>query len=188
MRRNAVLPPSARHLRAPAVIGSIALSFSLVPADGAAADDRRSSDSSPMKVTAHPALRAADSQVEVVGQPASSSAVRTYTVARGDTVSAIAAAHGVRTADVLAGNGLAWSSVIHPGDVLRMGPKAEKAKAAPAPTAETAASTYTVRRGDTLWAIARRNNISVDRLKSANGIRSSHVRAGQVLKIPAAGR
>lgn len=50
------------------------------------------------------------------------------------------------------------------------------------------ARTYRVRRGDTLWAIARRNNVSVARLKSANGIRSSTVQPGQVLKIPRAAR
>lgn len=48
--------------------------------------------------------------------------------------------------------------------------------------------TYRVRRGDSLWTIARRNNVSVARLKSANGIRSSTVQPGQVLKIPRAGR
>lgn len=54
--------------------------------------------------------------------------------------------------------------------------------------ASSSARTYRVRRGDSLWAIARRNNVSVARLKSANGIRSSTVRPGQVLKIPRTGR
>ena len=39
---------------------------------------------------------------------------------RGDTVSAIAARFGLRTADVLALNGLGWSSIIYPGQVLRL--------------------------------------------------------------------
>lgn len=186
MRRNDVLPASARHLRAPAVIGSIALSLSLVPADtdAVAAADRRPSDSAPVKVTLHPAVGTTDARTKIVGRPASQTATRTYTVARGDAVSAIAAAHGVRTADVLAWNGLGWSSVIHPGDVLRLGPRVARADAAPAP-ADTAASTYTVRRGDTLWSIAARHDLSVGALTRANDLTSTTIRPGQKLRVTA---
>lgn len=48
-------------------------------------------------------------------------------------------------------------------------------------------NTYKVRRGDSLWAIARRHNTTVDRLRTANGIRSSTLQPGQVLQIPAGG-
>jgi hypothetical protein len=48
------------------------------------------------------------------------------------------------------------------------------------------AKTYRVRGGDSLWEIARRHRTSVDRLKRANGIRSSRLKPGQVLEIPAA--
>ena len=44
---------------------------------------------------------------------------------------------------------------------------------------------YRVGRGDTLWRIAQRNGVSVSSIKHANGIRSSHLRMGQVLSIPA---
>lgn len=50
--------------------------------------------------------------------------------------------------------------------------------------AVTAFSRYTVRRGDTLWHIARRHGTSIDRIKAANAIRSSRIRPGQVLEIP----
>lgn len=51
--------------------------------------------------------------------------------------------------------------------------------------AAKAASRYVVRRGDTLWRIARHHGTSVDRIKAANAIRSSRIRPGQVLEIPA---
>jgi nucleoid-associated protein YgaU len=48
------------------------------------------------------------------------------------------------------------------------------------------ATTYKVRRGDSLWTIARRNNTTVDRLREANDLNGSRILAGQVLRIPAA--
>ncbi|HEX7051106.1 MAG TPA: DUF5715 family protein [Longimicrobiales bacterium] len=49
------------------------------------------------------------------------------------------------------------------------------------------ASVYLVRRGDSLWTIARHFGVTVGALKRANGLRSSRVLAGQVLRIPDGG-
>ncbi|MEZ4682828.1 MAG: LysM peptidoglycan-binding domain-containing protein [Caldilineaceae bacterium] len=55
-----------------------------------------------------------------------------------------------------------------------------------APTAVQSAqqTTYTVQRGDTLSAIARRYNISVQALINANGLTSTTIYVGQTLVIP----
>ena len=50
--------------------------------------------------------------------------------------------------------------------------------------ARNGATRYRVRRGDSLWAIARRHGTSVERIKDVNDMRSSRVIAGQVLLIP----
>ena len=42
---------------------------------------------------------------------------------------------------------------------------------------------YTVVSGDTLYSIARRNNISIDRLRELNNLTSDILRVGQVLKL-----
>ena len=44
--------------------------------------------------------------------------------------------------------------------------------------------TYRVQRGDTLGEIAERHGISVTRLKRVNGLRSSRIAPGQLLRIP----
>jgi len=43
---------------------------------------------------------------------------------------------------------------------------------------------YTVKQGDTLYRIALRNNTTVSRLKTANGLSSDVIRTGQTLRIP----
>lgn len=43
---------------------------------------------------------------------------------------------------------------------------------------------YTVKQGDTLYGIARKNGTSVAKIKSANGLSSDMIRPGQTLKIP----
>lgn len=43
--------------------------------------------------------------------------------------------------------------------------------------------TYTVVRGDTLYSVARKNNISIDRLRELNNLTSDILRVGQVLKL-----
>ncbi len=43
---------------------------------------------------------------------------------------------------------------------------------------------YEVRRGDSLWTIARQNSLTVEELQRVNNLRSSRILAGQVLLIP----
>lgn len=44
--------------------------------------------------------------------------------------------------------------------------------------------TYTVKSGDTLYAISKKLNTSVDEIKKANNLTSNILKVGQVLKIP----
>lgn len=56
-------------------------------------------------------------------------------------------------------------------------------KAAEAPK-EPEYVTYTVKRGDTLSAIAKRNGISITELKSYNNLKRDQINIGQRLRIP----
>lgn len=116
-------------------------------------------------------------------EPAAAAPSR-YIVAAGDTVSGIATRFGLRTADVLARNGLGWSSIIYPGQVLTLGGTAP----APVPVAATSPSSYTIQRGDTVSGIAGRFGVGVQAVLDANGLRrTSIIYPGQTLRIPAAG-
>lgn len=163
-----------------AVAGSIALVLSSVPAQAVEATQDRMPRPLPAEARTLPTTASAGSAVPAVRTVPSAKTPDTYTVRRGDTVSAIAARFGLRTTDVLALNGLSWSSVIHPGQVLALTGRGS----APA-TASAASGTHTVRAGDTISAIARKHGVSVKAMLSANDLGwSSIIYPGQKLSVP----
>ncbi|WP_404432475.1 LysM peptidoglycan-binding domain-containing protein [Microbacterium lacus] len=162
-----------------AVVGSIALALGGSPA---VADERVA----PLTLRASaPAVSPLVAVKTAVVK--ASAAATTYTVARGDTVSTIAQRHGLRTADVLAINGLSWSSIIYPGQVLKLsaGVQAAPAPAVSAPATPAASGSYTVNSGDSISRIASRHGVSTQAVLSANGLGwSSIIFPGQTLRIP----
>ena len=122
-----------------------------------------------------------------------SGAGRVYVVKPGDTLSAIATRHGVGLADVFKWNGLGMSSVIYPGQKVKVGAgsstQAPSAPAAtkPASSAPASSGSYTIKAGDTLSGIAARNGVRLSDVLSANRLTmSSIIYPGQKLVIPGA--
>jgi LysM repeat protein len=102
-------------------------------------------------------------------------------------VSTIAARYGLSTAEVLAENGLSWSSLIFPGQRLAMpGGTAAASTAPPVPRPEIAR--HVVRPGDTVSGIAAAYGLDVDVVLSTNGLsRASLIFPGQAIVLPADG-
>ncbi len=96
-----------------------------------------------------------------------------YTVQTGDNLTVIAAMYGTSVDKIVKWNNIKNPDLIHPGDVLIVGEN------------DTPHDTYyTVRSGDTLTAIAKRFETSIDQLVKWNKIKDPNViRAGQRLIV-----
>lgn len=98
-----------------------------------------------------------------------------HVVQRGETISGIAARHGIPQSQLIAANGL--SGVVYTGQRLSLLPAGTGGAAGP--------GRYTVRAGDTLSGIAQRHGTTVRALVSANGLADAdRVMAGTNLTIP----
>jgi lipoprotein-anchoring transpeptidase ErfK/SrfK len=105
-------------------------------------------------------------------------------VRRGDTLTGIAARHGVSLSRLAAANGLRVNAWVYTGQRLTI-PGRTSSPTAPASGTTTGGGTYVVRPGDTLIGIARRYGVSVSRLAARNGLYwNSWVYVGQRLAIP----
>jgi membrane-bound lytic murein transglycosylase D len=134
-----------------------------------------------------------------------------HKVRSGQSLTGIARQYGVSVDALRAANGLR-GSVIHPGETLvipgsgaargapvaeartdivaqlpeRLPPAAAKSSAAGAKSAGT--RTHKVKRGETLWGVARKYGVSVPELADANGLGAqSELVAGTRLKVPGGG-
>ena len=96
----------------------------------------------------------------------------THVVQKGETLYSIAKQYNTTVEAILKLNNLSDPAKITVGLVLKI----------PAPPAQT--SSYTVKKGDTLFSIARMFSISVDGLKTLNKLSSDSIKVGQVLVVP----
>jgi lysozyme len=108
----------------------------------------------------------------------------TYTVQPGDTLASIAQKLNVDLAQL---TNLNNAALIQPGEVLQIPASASTSGASGGTTTTPAAPTrtYTVKAGDTLYAIAIKYGTTVQAIAAANNISNPNlISVGQVLKIP----
>lgn len=150
---------------------------------GGAVEPANAKPAKPKGVT-DSAAKVARVAVSVAPVAAEVAAPNTYRVAPGDTISDIAGRYGLSTASVLAMNGLSWSSLIFPGQQLKLSNGTEAVVEQP-PVERADSGRYTIVAGDTISAIADRFGISTLSVLTANGLGwSSIIYPGQSLAIP----
>ncbi len=114
-------------------------------------------------------------------------ASRNYTVQRGDTLSGIARRNDIPLGELLAVNGLEKDSTIYVGQELLLpdiSANAAESEEGEGGEAEQGGREVEVRRGDTLSAIARRNDTTVAALRGANNLSGDTIYVGQSLTVP----
>jgi cell wall-associated NlpC family hydrolase len=104
----------------------------------------------------------------------------TYQVQSGDTLWKVASENKVSVQDIMSWNHLS-TSTIHVGETLSITAPTVQ----PTYTYAPSYGTYTVKKGDSLTAIARLYNTTIVSLKSINHLTTDIIRVGEVLKVPA---
>jgi LysM repeat protein len=161
-----------------AVVSTIAVTLGIAaPAEAAPQTVKR--QAKPRAQSAN-AVRAASSPTVAAPQGE-------YVVVDGDTVSGVAERFGVATAEVLALNGLGWSSLIFPGQRLALPNGAPAAAPAPSPS-QPEITKHVVATGETVSGIAAAYGLDVASVLSANGLGpSSLIFPGESIVLPLSG-
>ena len=117
----------------------------------------------------------------------------TYRVVSGDTMSAIAARHGMSLSALLSMNNMQASQIIYVGQTIKVSGGQSSNTVTPTPTQNnssqntnkpTVTGSYTVKSGDTLYRIASQTGTPINTLLSVNGLSlTSIIYPGQVLKL-----
>ena len=94
-----------------------------------------------------------------------------YIVQKGDTLYSVAMANNTTVDELKKANNLT-SNILSTGQLLKI------------PSALLPESTYTVKKGDSLYSIANKYNTTAEELKRINNLTSNTLSIGQVLKLP----
>ena len=112
---------------------------------------------------------------------------RAYVVHRvrlGETVSGIALKYRVPVHRIVRANGLRSASRIRAGQRLKIPMRGHIIVASNKVSHQTGSTIqYQVKRGDSLWRIAKRFNTTVPKIKALNGIYSDMLQSGQVITV-----
>jgi membrane-bound lytic murein transglycosylase D len=109
-----------------------------------------------------------------------------HRVRRGESLSTIAQRYHTSISNVARANNIYRQNFIKAGRLLKIPLTRDWATTQPSVTSGTC-SEHTVRRGESLWIIARRYGTTVNNILSLNNLSSTTLSVGQVLKISSSG-
>jgi membrane-bound lytic murein transglycosylase D len=110
-----------------------------------------------------------------------------HVVRKRDTFSLIAKMFGVPASEIARVNGLTLQSRLKPGTELAIPRPTPPAVAASGKgTVAPGDTSYRIQKGDTLSSVAARHSTTVEAIKALNGLSSSRLSIGQVLRVAAA--
>ena len=108
-----------------------------------------------------------------------------HKIRRGETVSTIARKYGVSMSSIVGANDLKRPYRIIAGKTLMVPTRGGKSRTySKSKVVPDGSGAYVVKRGDTLWDIARAHGVSIRNIKRANSLTSNRIYTGRKLKIP----
>lgn len=116
-------------------------------------------------------------------------AATSYKVQSGDTLSSIARKNGTTPSKLMKENGIADPNLLRIGQVLKVPGSAPQSSSKPKSSSRSGGTSgnYTVKSGETLYAIARKHGLSVSQLTSLNpGLDPSRLAVGQRIQTTGA--
>lgn len=125
-----------------------------------------------------------------VTAPTMPSTSGTYSVKAGDSLYAIASKHGMTLSQLRELNNIS-GSLVHPGQSLKVSGSTTAVPSTPTPetpvtsipSTPSTSGAYTVKSGDSLYAIASKHGMTVSQLRELNNISGSLIHAGQSLVV-----
>lgn len=111
-----------------------------------------------------------------------------HRVRRGDTLSTIASRYKTDMNGIMRANRIHRKHYLVAGKILkiptRYAPATRSAKSAPAKTYHRGISTHVVKKGDSLWNIAKKYGTTTKDISRINRLRDNRLSIGQILKVP----
>ena len=125
-----------------------------------------------------------------LAQPSAPGEAAEYVIAKGDTLGAIARKNGLSLKALMEANPGVNAKKLKIGQKVQIPAGAAAAAAASTPGAAAEAASaestvYVVKSGDMLFRIAKTHGTTVKKIMALNDLRSTSIRAGQKLKLPA---
>lgn len=122
-------------------------------------------------------------------EPTAPGAMREYEIKKGDTLDQIAREHGISLQALRNANPNVDARKLQLKQKIAL-PASAKAAAGAATTAESGAVTgssaiHVVKSGETLYAIAKAQGVTVSAIRKANNLKTDTIRVNQKLKLPA---